>query len=236
MTLAANRLLRLNVACPTSRVVSLSPSGVDLKNVSSRLIGRYVRSLVTSVARRLLEMRSVPEVVKTECRPERRAVLHRVRLVHVTRSARRELVVGLVGVARVALGVFRHAGLQALVVEAMTEITSWRALGQLVGVHLPFHLLGICMVAMRETFETELRKLRRKRDQRPLSANRNLVAHDAQLALQIRRVFAVTNHASRVSWKQRCRIVARPQVAGSAILRFGLVLFAIVIERRGYID
>lgn len=141
MTLTTDWLLRLDVAGPTSRVVSLSSSGVDLENVSSRLIGGYRYSLVTSIARCFLEMRSVPEVVKTECRPKRRCVLHRVRLVHVTGSAGAELVVGLVNVTRVAFGMLRHAGLQALVVKSMTEITSGCALRHRVGIHLPFHLL-----------------------------------------------------------------------------------------------
>jgi hypothetical protein len=125
----------------------------------------------------------------------------------------------------------RHTGLQALVVKAMTEITSGRAVRHLVGIHLPFHLLGICMVAMRETFETELHQPRRKwhygffRDWR-------LVADDAHLAINVREVFLVTIETSRMSGHCRSGIIGRAQVAGSAILRFGLVLFAIVIERR----
>lgn len=143
MTLTTDRFFRLNVAGPTSRVVPLSSSSVDLKNVSSRLIGRYLCSLVTSVARCFPEVRSVPEVVKTKRSPKRRAVLHRLRLVHVTGPAGSELVVGLVDVTRVALRMLRHAGLQALVVKSMACITSGCALRHLVGIHLPFHLLGI---------------------------------------------------------------------------------------------
>ena len=86
-------------------------------------------------------MRPVPEVVETECSPERRTVLHRVRLACVTGAAVRELVVRLVDVTRVALGMLRHAGFQALVVKAMAEVAAWRPLGHLVGIHLPFHLL-----------------------------------------------------------------------------------------------
>lgn len=196
MTLTADRLFCLNVAGPTSRVVSLTSSGIDLENVASRLIGGYFRSLVTSVARGFLEMRSVPEVVKAERRPERRAVLHRIRLIHVTGAAGGELVVGLVHVTGVAFGMLRHAGLQDLFIKSVTEITSWRALRHLVGIHLPFHLLGIPVIAMREALEPKLCELRRKRNHGPLRVNWNLVAHDTQLASKICLVFHVTIEAS----------------------------------------
>ena len=62
------------------------------------------------------------------------------------------------------------------------------------------------------------------------------MADDAHLAFQICLVFHVTFLASRMSWEQRLGIVAGPQVAGGAVLRFGLVLFAIVIERRENFD
>lgn len=214
MTLTADRLFCLNVAGPTSRVVSLASRGVDREDVRSRLIGGRLRSLVTSIARRFLEMRPVPEVVKTKRRPERRAVLHRIRLVYVTGPAGSELVVWLVNVTRVAFGVLRHAGLQALCVKSMAEITSGCALRHLVGVHLPLHLLGARMIAMNKALESKLHKLRRKRDQRPLRVKGNLVADNAQFALQIRHIFVVAVPASRVSREQRGGIVARPRMAG----------------------
>ena len=148
MTFTTDRLFRLNVAGPTSRVVSLSSSRVDLENVSPRLVGRYIRRLVTFVARRALQVRSVPEVIKTKRGPKRCAVLHRVRLAYVTSSAGRELIVGLVCVTRITFGVLRHAGFQTLFVKAMAEITSWSALGHLGGVHLSFHLLRVHVIAV----------------------------------------------------------------------------------------
>lgn len=235
MTLAADRFFRLNVAGPTSRVVSLSSSDVDLENVRSRLVSRYIGRLVTSIARGFLEMRSVPEVVKTECRPERRAVLNRVRLVYVTGSAGGQFVVWLVDVTRVAFRMLRHAGLQALVIKSMTEVAAWRALRHLVGIQLTFHLLGISVIAMRKALDTELRKLRRKWHYRFFS-DWGLVTNNAHLAFNVREIFLVTIEASRMSGHCRSGIIGRAHVADGAILRFTLVLLAIVIERRDYFD
>src|SRR6266404_300885 len=229
MTIAADRFFRLSVTGPTSRVVSLSSSSVDLKNVGTRLIGRYFRGLVTSIARRFLEMRPVPEVVKTERSSERGAVLHRVRLACVTGSAGGELIVGLVDVTRVAFGMLWHAGLQALSVKSMAEITSGRALRHLVGIHLPFHLLGTSVIAMRETLEAELHEPSRKFHNR-FFRDRRLVADDAHLAINIREIFLVTIETGRMSGHYGSGIIGRAQVAGCAILSLALVLLAIVIE------
>lgn len=192
MTLAADRFLCLDVAGPTSRVVSLPPSGVDLKNVRPRLVSRHFNRLMTFIAGGLFEMRPVSEVIKTKRRPERLAVLHRIRLAYVTGSAGGELIVGLMVVTGVALGVLGHTGLQAWLIKMMAEVTFGCALGHLVGFHLPFHLLRVCVSAMRETLEPELYKLRRERDPRALCVNRDLMADDAQLALHIGPIFVVT--------------------------------------------
>ena len=236
MTFTADRFFCLNVAAPTSRAVPLSSSRVDLQNVRPRLVGGHFNRPVTSVARRLLQVRSVLEVIKTERRPERLAVAHRVGLLCVTDSAGGELIIWLMNVTGIALRMLRHAGLQARLIKMMAEVTFGCALGHLVGIHLPSHLLRVRVIAMRETLEPELYKLRRKRDSRPLRVNRGLMADDAHLAFQICLVFNVTFLASRMSWEQRLGIIARPHVAGGAVLRFGLVLFAIVIERRENFD
>jgi hypothetical protein len=193
---------------------------------------------MTFVASGTLQMRAVPEIVKAEGGSKRSTVLHPVRFRRVTRSADGDLVVGLMCVTGVALRMLRHAGLQALFVESVAEITPWRALEHLAGVHLPFHLFRVRMVAMREALESELYKLWRKRDPRSLGVNRNFVADDAQLAFQIRHrhIFLVTYLARRVFRKHWLGIVGRPHVAGGAVLRLGLVLFAIVIEGRDDFD
>ena len=164
MTLTADRFFCLNVAAPTSRVMSLSSSRVDLQNVCPRLVGGHFNRLVTFVARGLLEVRSVLEVIKTERRPERLAVAHRVGHLCVTGSAGGELIIWLMNVTGIALRMLRHTGLQARLIKMMAEVTFGCTLGHLVGFHLPFHLLRVRVIAMREPFQPELYKLRRKRD------------------------------------------------------------------------
>ena len=235
MTLAADRFFCLNVAAPTSRVVSLSSSRVDLQNVRPTLVGRHFHRLVTFVAGRFLEVRSVLEVIKTERRPERLAVLHSVGFLDVTGSAGGELVVGLVAVTGVALGMLRHAGLQALLIKMVAEVTFRRALGHLAGIHLSFHLLRVRVIAMRKTLEPELSEPRRKVYDGGF-CGRRLVADDAHLAFGIREVPPVTLDARRVTGQNGRGIAGRTHVAGGAVLRLGLVLFAIVIEGRDNFD
>lgn len=201
MTLAADRLLRLDVAGPASRVMTLASTCIDLQNVCSRLAGRDFHRLVTFVTRRRFQVRTVPEVVKTERRSKRYTVLHRVRLARVTGSACGELIVRLVRVTGIAFEMPGHAGLQALFVKPMAENASCGTLGHLVGIHLPFHLFRVVVIAMREAFEPELCELLRKRDPRALGVNRELMADDAQLAFPIRHIFLVAVQASRVSRK-----------------------------------
>jgi len=130
----------------------LASRNVDFQNVSPTFVGQNLNCPMAPVACSLLQVRSVLEVVQAERTSEGRSVLHSVRLSRVTRAAGRELFCRVMNVAGITLRVLWHAGLQALLVEAMTENTFGRAVGQLLGVHLAFHLLGIRMIPMGEAF------------------------------------------------------------------------------------
>src|SRR6266571_9288 len=130
----------------------LASRDVDFQNVSPTFVSRNLNGPMAPVACSLLKVRSVLEVVQTERTSEGRSVLHSVRLSRVTRAAERELFCRLMNVTGITLRVLWHAGLQALLVEAMTETTFGRAVGHLLGVHLAFHLLGVRMIAMGEAF------------------------------------------------------------------------------------
>lgn len=94
---------------------------------------------MTFVAGAVLQMRTVPEIVEVERGPERGAVRHRLGLTGMTSSASSKLIARLMCVTRIALGMLRHARLQALRVKAVTETTFGRAVRHLVRFHLPFH-------------------------------------------------------------------------------------------------
>lgn len=236
MAFAADRFLRLNVATPTRRVVSLPSSCVDLQNVGPTLLSRDFYSLVAFFARSLLEVRSVSKIVQTERCSKRGAVLHAFRLLHVTGAASGQLITGLMNMTRVAIGMFRHASPQTLIVESMTEVTSWNCFRHLLRIHLPPHLLRVCMVTMRKTLKTELHQTRGETDSGSLSINWRLVAHDAHFTFLVCEVLRVTFDAGRMSREDWGGIVGGAQMANGAILGFRLVFFAVVIERQDDFD
>lgn len=211
-------------------MVPLPAPGVDGQNVCARLLRGHLGCLVTFVARGLLEMRTVSEIVQAERRSEAGAVLHRFGLLDVTGGASRQFVAGLMAVAGVTLRMLRHACLEALIVELVTEVASGRAFGHVLRVHLVLHLLRVRVIAMRKPLESEFTQPRREFDPRSLGIKRRLVADDAHLAFFVCEVLGVTFDTSRMSWKNRFGVVIRAQVAGGTVLSLALVLFAIVIE------
>ena len=213
----------------------LPPRRVDLQDVSPKLTGWNLHRFMALVAGSLLEVGSVSEIVQAESRTEGRTVLHPLGLLDVTGSARAELLIGLMVVACVAVRVLRHARFEALIVEPVAEVTFGRAFGHLLRIHLILHLLGVHVIPMRKTLDPELREPRREVDKRGFRGRR-LVADHAHLAFQVGKVPRVTFEAGWMSGQHRLGIVGRSHVASCAVLRFGFVLFAVVIERRNYLD
>ena len=187
---------------------------------------------MTLVARRLLEVRSVSEVVQAERRPERHSILHAFRFLDVTGSAARELFIGLMAVTGVALRMPGHGCLEGLFVEAVTEIAFGRAFGHLLRVHLIPHLIGIRVIAMRKPLNPKLSKARGKLNSGAFCVDRRLVTNDAHCTFLVCEVLRVTLDAGLVCGQNWLGIVGRSHVASCAVLRFSLVLFAIVIEGR----
>lgn len=116
------------------------------------------------VASCLLEVRPVSEIVQAERGAKCLTVLHPLGPLNVTSPARGELFIGLMVVAGVALRVLRHARLEALIVEPVTEVASGRACGHFLRIHLILHLLGVRVIAVRKPLDPELSKARREVD------------------------------------------------------------------------
>lgn len=232
MTFAANRLFRSNVTTPTRGIVSLSARHVDLEHIRAPLFSWNLDRLMTFLAGGFLEMRPVLEIVKIERSAERRPVLHPVGLLDVAGIACRELLSRLMIVTGITLGMPGHARLQPLTVEPVTEVALGRALRHFLRLHLILHLFGVGMSAMRESFYPELHEPRRKFDSRTGRFDRRGMTYHAHLAVFVVEVPAVTLYTGCVSREYRFGVVGRAGVTGRAVLRFRLVLFPVVIERR----
>jgi hypothetical protein len=140
------------------------------------------------------------------------------------------------GVAGIALRMLRHARPKSLPIESMTEITPGSARGHTLRIHLTFHLLRVCVISMRKPLQPELSKTGWEVNPRTCCVDWGLMADNAHLACRVGEVFCVTLDACRMSRKCWRGIVSRTQMANSAVLRFGFVFFAVVIEGRQYFN
>lgn len=235
MASAAHRFFCANVTTPARGIVPLSTRDINGEHVRAALIGRHLDGLMAFLTRRFLDVRPVLEIVLSESRAKRRAVLHRVGLLDVTGIAGGKLLVWLMTMTRVALRMLRHARPQPLIVELVTEGALGRALGHLLRVHLILHLLRVCVIAMREALDSKLSKPRRKLDHIVFS-RRCLVTDHAHLAGRVAEVLRVAFKASRMSGQHRLRIVSGSEMTRRAVLSLCLVLLSIVIEWRNDLD
>jgi len=215
--------------------VPLSASDVDGQHIRAALVGGHLDGLMAFLACRFLYVRAVLEIVLSERRAERRAVLYRVGLRDVTGVAGGKLLVGLMTVTGVALRMLRHARSQSLIVESVTEGALGRALGHLLRVHLIFHLLRVCVIPMRKALDAKLSKPGWKLDHIVFS-RRCLVTDNAHLAGRVTEVLRVAFKASRMSRQHRLRIVSGSEMTRRTVLRLCFVLFSIVIEWRNDLD
>lgn len=210
--------------------------GVDLHNVGPRLPDRHFDRHMALVASGILEVRSVFETVQRECRPECCIILHPFGLLDVTGNACIGLFIGLMVVTGVALGMPRHACLEASIVKPMTEVTPGRAFGHLPRIHLILHLLGVRMIAMRKTLDPELSKSRREFDSGKLRIDRHRMADAAHRSCFVCEVSCVALDTGRMPGQNGPGIVVRAHVASRAVLSLRFVLLAIVIEGRDDLD
>lgn len=143
-------------------------------------------------------------------------------------SALAELLIRLMNMTAIALLMVRKTRRGAFG-GLMTRVALW-------GLGLPGHLLWVHVLFVREAFYSELAHFGRKTYPGSLGVKRRLMTYNAHLTRTICKIFCVTLYASRVTGENRRDVVVQSLMAKGAILGFGLVLGASVIERRGALD
>lgn len=227
-------------------MMSLSARDVDCLDVGANFFFRHLCGFVAPVAGSRLEMRrTMPEIVEAEClsrpaRGDQRLIALRVTDAAIALFPFVLLGFWLMRVATVALRVRRELRGDVGAFKVMAEAARRFAARKTRVIHLAFHLLRIVMLAVRKSFQPELIELGRKADERAFGIDRHLVAGFAHATGFGGEVPLMAFLTSRVAGKLGFFVFGSrtgwSHVAEGAVLRFGFVLFAIVIERRLFFD
>jgi hypothetical protein len=111
----------------------------------------------------------------------------------------------------------------------MTSTALW-------SIGLASHFLGIHVLLMRETFDSELTHLRGETDSGSLGVHRRFMTYDAHLTGGARKILGMAFDTSRVAWKYRRYAVIQTLMAEGAILCFCLMFGSRMNEWRRAID